>query len=66
MKETFRVFDLDGDGFIGLDELAKVMAMLGEDLSPAELRSMLEEADTKKDGKIDYEEFRQLFSIIRQ
>ncbi len=33
------------------------MLTFGEKLNESELVEMLEEADTKKDGKIDYDEF---------
>ena len=55
--ETVRSFsdlDQDGDGFITASELRKA---LGQDAS---VRSLIEEADRNGDGKIDYQEFRDL------
>ena len=40
------VFDSDGNGFIGKDELRQVMINLGEKLTEAELDEMLVECDT--------------------
>lgn len=55
--EAFRVFDVDGDGFITADELRSVMTKLGESLSAEEIEEMIVTADTDGDGKVDYEEF---------
>ena len=57
IRQAFKVFDKDGNGFITLDELAQVMANLGEKLTSGELKAMMLEADTNQDGKIDYGEF---------
>ena len=40
------MFDSDGNGFIGKDELRQVMINLGEKLTEAELDEMLVECDT--------------------
>jgi calmodulin len=57
LSQAFKVFDKDGNGYITSEELALVMANLGEKLSKAELTEMMKEADTNGDGKIDYAEF---------
>jgi calmodulin len=54
---AFKVFDLDGDGFISASELRQVMTSLGDQMSEEEVGRMLQEADTDGDGKINYEEF---------
>lgn len=54
MREAFRVFDRDGDGFISAAELRVVMTNLGEKLTDEEVTDMLKEADKNGDGKIDY------------
>ena len=69
IRQAFKVFDKDGNGFITADELAIVMANLGEKLSPSELKEMMKEADSNGDGKIDYEEFVKVhrsFNVQRQ
>ena len=55
LKQAFRTFDLDCNGYISAGELRKVMAKLGEKLSEEEIRDMIREADMDKDGKINYE-----------
>lgn len=57
IRQAFKVFDKDGNGYITSEELAQVMANLGERLTAGELREMMKEADTNGDGRIDYEEF---------
>lgn len=57
IRQAFKVFDKDGNGYITADELAIVMANLGERLTAGELKAMMNEADTNQDGKIDYGEF---------
>ena len=57
VKEEFKVFDKDGNGFISAAELRHVMTNLGEKLSDREVDEMIREADTDGDGHINYEEF---------
>ncbi|KAG7518590.1 Calmodulin [Solea senegalensis] len=57
IKEAFRVFDMDGSGFISASELRHVMANLGEKLTDEEVSEMMREADTDGDGKVNYQEF---------
>ena len=54
MREAFKVFDKDGDGFISAAELRHVMANLGEKLTDDEVEEMIREADLDGDGKVDY------------
>ncbi|KAK8447114.1 hypothetical protein SEVIR_8G003000v4 [Setaria viridis] len=57
LREAFRVFDQDQNGFISRDELGHVLQNLGERLSDDELAEMLREADVDGDGQINYTEF---------
>ena len=54
--EAFKVFDVDGDGYITADELRQIMAKLGETLTDEEVEMMIEEADSDGDGQISYKE----------
>ena len=57
LREIFRVFDEDGDGYISAVELKHVMRNLGEKLRDEDVKKMIEEADMDGDGKLNYEEF---------
>jgi len=63
--EAFRVFDLDGNGFIDKHELKHVMKRLGENLSDADVDAMFQEADINNDGQIDFNEFRTLLGSCK-
>ncbi|XP_063428906.1 calmodulin-like [Mytilus trossulus] len=57
LREAFRVFDKDGNGFISAAELRHVMTNLGEKLTDGEVDEMIREADTDGDGQVNYSEF---------
>ncbi|XVF13669.1 hypothetical protein REPUB_Repub08aG0227900 [Reevesia pubescens] len=59
LKQLFKMFDRDGNGFITAAELAHSMAKLGHALTVKELTGMIKEADTDGDGRISFEEFSQ-------
>merc|ERR1719150_2730579 len=56
IREAFRVFDKDGNGFISAAELRHVMTNLGEKLTDEEVDEMIREADIDGDAQISYEE----------
>lgn len=53
MRSAFQVFDVDGSGTISPEEIYKLMASLGENLSEEEIKSMVKEVDKNGDGSID-------------
>ena len=55
IREAFRVFDKDGNGFISAAELRHVMTNLGEKLTEEEVDEMIREADLDGDGQVNYE-----------
>ena len=55
MREAFRVFDKDGNGYISSAELRHVMTNLGERLSEEEVDEMIQKADVDGDGHVNYE-----------
>ncbi|KAK8899834.1 hypothetical protein M9Y10_002156 [Tritrichomonas musculus] len=60
LREAFRVFDRDNDGYILPQDLRTLLISLGLDSSVEVIRRMINEADRNRDGKIDFNEFRAL------
>merc|ERR1711892_1100788 len=57
IREAFKVFDSNGDGFINRQELGYVMENLGENMDKEEIEGLIDEIDIDGDGQINYEEF---------
>ena len=55
MREAFKLFDRDGNGYISPAELKQVMNNLGERLTEAEVDLMIREVDANGDGQVNYE-----------
>ncbi|CAN6462965.1 unnamed protein product [Victoria cruziana] len=64
LKEAFKVFDKDQNGYISAEELRNVMINLGEKLTDEEARQMISEADTDGDGLVNYEEFVKIMMAV--
>lgn len=62
MREAFRVFDANGDGYITVDELGAVLSSLGlkQGRTAEECRRMIGHVDRDGDGRVDFHEFRQM------
>ena len=56
IKEAFRVFDKEGNGFITASELRHVLSNLGETLTEKQVEEILADADVDGDGQINYDE----------
>ena len=61
-REAFQAFDKDGNGSITTRELGTVMRSLGQNLSEAEIKEMIDIVDEDKNGTIDFQEFLHLMA----
>ena len=61
-REAFQAFDKDGNGSITTKELGTVMRSLGQNLSDAEIKEVIDEVDEDKNGTIDFQEFLSLMA----
>ncbi|TYJ50428.1 hypothetical protein E1A91_A01G205600v1 [Gossypium mustelinum] len=62
LAKAFKVFDLNGDGFISCEELQSVLVRLGlwDEKKGKDCRNMICFYDTNLDGMIDFEEFKNM------
>jgi serine/threonine-protein phosphatase 2B regulatory subunit len=62
LQFTFKIYDVDGDGFISNGDLFQVLkAMVGNNLNDIQLQQLVDrtilQGDTDKDGRLNFEEF---------
>ena len=57
LREAFRIFDKNKNGYIDAKEIIAVTTTLGQALTKEELEQFMAEADLDGDGKLNYEEF---------
>ncbi|XP_075424985.1 calcium-binding protein 7 isoform X2 [Ascaphus truei] len=57
IREAFKVFDRDGNGFISKQELGTAMRSLGYMPNEVELEVIIQRLDMDGDGLVDFEEF---------
>uniref|UniRef100_A0A8D2PCI9 Calcium binding protein 7 n=1 Tax=Zosterops lateralis melanops TaxID=1220523 RepID=A0A8D2PCI9_ZOSLA len=57
IREAFKVFDRDGNGFISKQELGTAMRSLGYMPNEVELEVIIQRLDMDGDGQVDFEEF---------
>ena len=60
IQEAFKVFDLDGSGFITVTTLGKAMKSLNEKFEPAELDQLIKITGT--DGKVSYNQIKNMMT----
>ena len=55
LREMFKVFDMDGNGYISAEEFKWTMMNLGQQLTEEEVEEIIKTADLNGDGQIDLE-----------
>jgi Ca2+-binding EF-hand superfamily protein len=64
-QEMFKIWDVDGDGFVGVGDLVATMSKLndGEPFSEDDAKEMIEQVDSDGDGKLHLEDFNTFLSL---
>lgn len=63
LRRTFKEFDKDGSGTISASELKQALAKCNINISDADAKGMIQQADKSGDGQIDVEEFLAVFNV---
>ncbi|KAL0314373.1 UNVERIFIED_CONTAM: putative calcium-binding protein CML44 [Sesamum angustifolium] len=63
--KAFKVFDLNGDGYISCEELQSVLSRLGlwDKRSGQDCKDMIRVYDENSDGVLDFQEFKNMMSV---
>merc|ERR1712200_206664 len=64
LREAFKIFDRDKDGYVDISEIKQVSALLGANMSCDEIEEMMHEADVDGNGKLDYQEFVRMLTEV--
>ena len=62
IREAFRVFDKDGNGYVSTSEIKFVLNSVGLHFSDEEILEMVQEADIDGDQHVSFDEFRDIFN----
>ena len=57
VKDCFKLFDKEGNGYISVSELRHVLTTLGEKMTTEEVDMLLRDADINDEGLLNYEMF---------
>merc|ERR1719249_334266 len=60
MKEAFRIYDRDGQGFITTDVLKEILREIDSTLTEGDLDNIIEEVDEDASGTLDFDEFQEM------
>merc|ERR1712042_74170 len=64
LREAFKLFDIDGDGVITIDELSSLVSKAGGDMSNADATALIKAADKDGNMGIDFSEFAKLWEAL--
>ncbi|XP_054274191.1 troponin C, isoallergen Bla g 6.0201-like [Macrosteles quadrilineatus] len=62
LREAFRMYDKEGEGYITTDVLKEIFRELDRTITEEDLNSMIEEIDSDGSGTVDYEEFMEVMT----
>lgn len=62
LKEAFRLYDREGNGYITTDVLREILKELDNKITKEELDMMIEEIDSDGSGTVDFDEFMEVMT----
>ncbi|XP_027224161.1 troponin C-like [Penaeus vannamei] len=62
LKEAFRIYDKEGNGYITTDTLKEILKELDNRLTNEELDGIIEEVDEDGSGTLDFDEFMEMMA----
>lgn len=62
LKEAFRLYDREGNGYITTKTLREILQALDDKLGPEDLDGIIAEIDTDGSGTVDFDEFMEMMT----
>jgi len=62
LKEAFRLYDREGNGYITTKTLREILQALDDKLGPDDLDGIIQEIDTDGSGTVDFDEFMEMMT----
>ncbi|KAF5304953.1 hypothetical protein FQA39_LY09427 [Lamprigera yunnana] len=62
LKEAFRLYDKEGNGYIKTSALREILRELDDQLTEKDLDNLIEEIDTDGSGTVDFDEFMEMMT----
>merc|ERR1712183_1074466 len=62
LKEAFRIYDKEGNGYISTDTLKEILKELDSKLTDEDLDNIIEEVDEDSSGTLDFDEFMEMMA----
>ncbi|XP_022900267.1 troponin C, isoallergen Bla g 6.0101 [Onthophagus taurus] len=62
LKEAFRLYDKEGNGYITTDVLREILKELDDKITAEELDMMIQEIDSDGSGTVDFDEFMEVMT----
>jgi len=62
LKEAFRLYDREGNGYIPTSSLREILGALDDNLTSEQLDGIIQEIDTDGSGTVDFDEFMEMMT----